>query len=860
MSNYFVGKEHTELSNWLRQTWLKEGPPVHFIEGFSGVGKTFMARNVAQNSGWLKPVMVNMPEANGDQADNLFLELATELSQIGNDDMANAVTEGKSFELTLESVLNQPILIIVDEFQRALVDGPFTRFLERIANRPKILGRVLILTNRIVEQSRWSEAFTIHRLSGLSLIDAESLLERLLNKAGRSQEVPQKRRRDVVKWLGCNPRAIHILVASLEKSSLDDLIGISREIWDARDRDVSAELLHLLETELLKRIIEHLKPGTTTLLRRLSVHRKSVKQEAIDMLLPENAEFVDVRNDLISRFLIEQHTGWFSLNPVVREISLQKIKEKAGEFKQAHSCAANFYMRHFLAKNIVESGKLGGYFVEARYHLVQSQRDAELISIAGRFENHLKARFSSVSPIPRQLDELNERIATLRALLETPGSKGIEYYLARLYEARGAEGDWQKALHYAQRATGPRAPVCSWLLRVQLEAKVNGPEKLLSVVREGIAKIPADKNLYSLYQSAGELLAQADKREEAISLLKEGIAKISADHGVVSLYQSAGELLAQADKQEEAISLLKEGIAKISADHGVVSLYQSAGELLAQADKREEAISLLKEGITKIPADHGAVSLYQSAGELLAQANKREEAILLLKEGITKIPADYYVVLLYQITGKLLAQAGKSEEAIELLKKGIGCFPFEEGTRYKLTEPILNMLLAQQNIQAIDDFLTGMGTLVIDRPQVAYGKVLRLIIMRKWELAAQTAQQENANFPHYRPLIQNEVFCWLCANNLNAAKNALQQLQVKSKPGNSLNWLKTWIALKDGDLNAASDSLSTFLNRPADDQEVNEHFLLRLWDTPPTDFHQTDLAYYFPILPAAITGLYQNVI
>lgn len=41
MSNYFVGKEHTELSNWLRQTWLKEGPPVYFIEGFSGVGKNF---------------------------------------------------------------------------------------------------------------------------------------------------------------------------------------------------------------------------------------------------------------------------------------------------------------------------------------------------------------------------------------------------------------------------------------------------------------------------------------------------------------------------------------------------------------------------------------------------------------------------------------------------------------------------------------------------------------------------------------------------------------------------------------------------------------------------------------------------
>ncbi len=219
MPIYSVGKTHSELSNWLILDWLKEGPPVCFIEGFSGVGKTSVARQVVQNSGW-DAIIVNMPEANADQADNLFLDLATELSSIGIDDLATAVMEGKPFDAALPAVLVRKVLIVIDEFQRALDETgrpvpPIMHLLERLANRLRIPGRVLFLTNRIVERSKWSEAHAIRTLNGLSSADAENLLDRLLTDVGRSQEIPTERRRDVVNWLGGNPRAIHVLVASL---------------------------------------------------------------------------------------------------------------------------------------------------------------------------------------------------------------------------------------------------------------------------------------------------------------------------------------------------------------------------------------------------------------------------------------------------------------------------------------------------------------------------------------------------------------------------------------------------------------------------------------------------------------------
>ncbi len=238
MPNYYVGKKHTELTKWLLQTWLKEGPPICFIEGFSGVGKSTVARTVAQDSGW-DFIIVDMPEATTDQVDNLFLNLATALGNIGVDDLSNAVMEGKSLEEILPSVFIRRVLIIIDEFQNALDETgkpvrPVMSLLDKLAFHYKIPGRILFLSNQTIERSKWSEICEIGTLKGLAPTDAEKLLDHLLIMTDRGEEIPKERRRDVVKWLGENPRAIHVLVASLEKNSLDELIGISPEIWEGR--------------------------------------------------------------------------------------------------------------------------------------------------------------------------------------------------------------------------------------------------------------------------------------------------------------------------------------------------------------------------------------------------------------------------------------------------------------------------------------------------------------------------------------------------------------------------------------------------------------------------------------------------
>ncbi len=116
-----------------------------------------------------------------------------------------------------------------------------------------------------------------------------------------------------------------------------------------------------------------------------------------------------------------------------------------------------------------------------------------------------------------------------------------------------------------------------------------------------------------------------------------------------------------------------------------------------------------RDAIARVSTEEGAEKIYIVTGKSLVQAGRIDEAITFLKDGITKIPVDKDLFSLYQSAGELLAQAGKTDEAIDLLKDGITKIPVGKYNRYTLIEPILNLLIAKQDIKALEDFLAGSG-------------------------------------------------------------------------------------------------------------------------------------------------------
>ncbi len=870
----FIGKSRIKNLEWLLNTWLREGPPVCFLQGFSGVGKTDLARDFRklaeqQQSTDLKPkwqqaVINEIADRATPSVLESLMELSLTLSQQGLPEMEQALfdQESQNTAFALEKALQRPVVIIIDEAQRFFCSGTgaplpdMNKILSHLRNRPDLPGRLLLLSDRIVEEARWSEWIPKRTLTKLEPEEAIEALSARLSEAEVVVDIPTKRKREVVRDLDFNPRAIEALVGALRHETLDEIIESNPGLWAVRDREVSREFLNALERDLLERTLRHLDEAYKRKLWKLAVHRRSFKCEALEKLCGSKEEATELRITLVSRYLINFYMSALSLNPIVREIALAHLRESAADFKQAHSSAADYHLRHFKAKQIVGSQtKLGESFAELRYHLVQAGREDELGNIEKRFTNHLKQEIHTTSPVPNDHEELDERIGVLTVLLGHGGAAGLEYHLARCLQRRGRPDDIEQAIVHGKRALNI-ASVDPWILQAKLLAQSGKINDAVTMLKEGIKLIPAEKNLVELYQSCAELMTKSGKINDAVTLLKKGIKVIPADKNLFSLYQICAELMTKSGKINDAVTLLKDGIKLIPADKGLSLLYQSCAELVTKSGKIDDAVALLKDGIKVIPVDKGLSLLYQSCAKLLGQSDKIDDAVTLIKDGIKVIPADKGLSSLYQIQSKMYCQAGNVDEAIASLRKGADqCSAHQTG--HKLSEDAIYLCAAANATQTLAEILSEAGA----SPQAALGAVVQYQTRGDWHAAADTASAARREFPYYFPLAVMEAFSHLSTGDAEAALRALTDFPgFTPEPNRSSSWLVTFAHLRRGACAEAATALETYLGRPVDEsRELNETFLLRLWDQQETAPGSDSLCFCFPIMPSSLTGLGNTV-
>ena len=868
-SQELIGKRHRKVLDSLLKEWWPAGPPVCFLEGFPGVGKTNailprLRRALADRQ--VKTVAVEVPQPGGAQFADLLLDLAQELARIGVDDLAEAVDrsgEAREVAGALLKAFQRPTLVVWDEFQRLLGGSgtpvePVLSFLTRLGRHVDWPGRLLLLTNQTARRGHWSDPHRFETLPTLDAADGRALLDRLLETTHRELEIELERREEVVAWVGGNPRALQLLVAALAAEPLENLIGLAPEAWELRHREVSRQLLEDLERELLRKVVEDLEPPARTLLIRSSILRKPVKQEALDDLTPPESDPEQLRRALASRFLVGHDRGWYSFNAVAREVARNLLAGLPAEWRRAHSVAADHYARHFRAARIVGGGRLGGHFVEARYHLVQAGREGELGEIVHRFEAHLRNEIKATTRVPSDPEHLDERIATLSALLEKEGPKGLEYHLARCLATRRRGRDLERGVQHIRRATGPQAPVDAWFLRAELEGELGGADPALAVIREGLRWVSRERGASVLYQKGAELLHVAGRAGEALGLLRDGIGKVPPDKSLFSLYQAAAEILAEQQHPEEAVELLRDGIRKVPPDQNLFSLYQAAAEILAEQQRPDEAVELLRDGIRKVPPEKGLFSLYQAAAEILAEQQRPEEAVELLRDGIRKVPPEKSLVSLYQAAGELLSRTGQVDAAVELLKDGLATIPRDKA-RHRLGESALYISLGARRSDLISQLASGGGGETLDPQQIALAEVLGLQLSEEWAEAASRAREARVEFPRYLQLAVQESFCWLAAGRPTEASAVLASFPFQHGQGVPSAWLGSFVALRRGDREGGRELLSIYLGHPSEEvEEVDERTLLELWDSP-VAFSTPHPSFYHSILPPSLTGLDHSI-
>lgn len=636
-----LGARHKAILDWLVNDWTSNDRRICVVEGFSGVGKTEIAYELERRTS--VAARIDAPES-GD-LDDLLLALSEQLAASGNLGLANTVAAGQSVEVAFEALLMQPVQIVIDEFQRMLdksnaaPTAPVAALLERISKRATP-GRLLLLSHHALDKTmRWGERVVFKTLDGLSPLEGSELLRTLLEQRGREADIPSVRRADISRWLGGNPRALRVLVGCLDQEALDQLTGVVPEAWEARDQEVSASLIARLERELLLRALENLDGASATALAGISVYRKATDREGITRLLSPGLRFEDFIGALSSRFLIEQRTGRYLLNPVVREISLYRLKVDSSASKTAHRLAAGHYTRHFTARQIVNAERLGGAFIEARYHLVQADEIQVLAPIAMRFGDHLQSLYGWISPSAVNETQRDEVIAVLSAYLQDGGPKAMNYYLARLLSERRREGDVLRALDHARRSTGAQSQAAAWVLRLRLEFESEGVESMLKAAREGYRAVPPDENLFSVYRMAADILAASGHTSVAMDQLEEGIENIPPDKGLYSLYLAEADLLHMTGQIGDAILILRQGLTVVPASDAS-PLYKHAAQLLKVRGDISLAIELLREGLRLVPPDKNLSSIYVVLSEMLADADQFPEAEGILEEGLLKISTD----------------------------------------------------------------------------------------------------------------------------------------------------------------------------------------------------------------------------
>jgi hypothetical protein len=668
------GSQHQALVEWLATQWWSEDIPVAIIQGFPGVGKTEIAlqamRRIKASHPNLTACIFHCPDTKVALADDLLLTIAEELSDNNDGELLDRLERGEDTASIFAQLLTTPRLIVIDEAEKLAIastgklPAPISALLKKWADTEDAAGRLLLLSLREFEEDVWLKRVEVRRIDPLAPDVAQAFLAAELDKIGKSDAVPPDRRRDLVSWLGRNPRAIRLMVSALAHDKLDDLIGLVPAAWENEDQQIAPELLRQFEQALLARAEAQLSAPGRVFFRRLSVLRRPVNRRGLEALAPEGSEMEPLLAELQARFMIEEkEPSRYDMHSMIRATAGSQMS--AAERRRAHAAAGRYHAAPFRARQIVGTPRiLGGRFVEARYHFAMADSPQDLADISRQFEAHFRATFKWDSPVPDNPVERDEQIAMLSALLKDRGAAGLEYLLARCLLARNQPGDVNRALPHARRSTGPAAGVVAWMLRIRIEERVEGPAVAAKVAREAIGACQSEQGVWSLYQIAAELMNREGNGGDAIALLKRWV-KLDTLKNQAPLYRVGAEILAGDGRLQEAVDFLGEGLEVVRAESNKFMLYEGLSVILTRNDAADKAIDLLLRGRKELTDAQGGQRLGDSV------------ILIALAEGcLDRIPAADIGPAQRSLLDLVLALArGDPEAAAEIGTEALSQFP-----------------------------------------------------------------------------------------------------------------------------------------------------------------------------------------
>jgi nucleoside phosphorylase/tetratricopeptide (TPR) repeat protein len=734
----FVGAapNHT-LRNLLR--WLTEPAPIFLVQGFSGIGKSRLARELSARAPqpWTTIWVDDTPS---EGIEPLLLDLVGSLDHQG---LTRRLVPGANLMLGLQDALRKPVIIVLDEFQNILPEpgsnvdrAGVQAFLQHVARR-RGRGKLLLLSNRSYPD--WLSEYPIDTLTSLSGEEGTQFVKQMLADRGVGGEPDDARLTEVVNYLGGNPRALEVLASFLVSDPLDALVGLEPAPWEVTDRVVDPELVERLEERIVRRIVSRVAESSQEMLHLLSVHRRPFDLDAITALPLATTTLTYSRRELVASFLMEQRrSGWYALHPIAQRIALERLSRQPAALRTAHDHAGAYYARHFKAKQ-VQAIRNGRNFIDARYHLVHAGRGSELRTISTRYVLYLERAYAR-APVPREPDALAERIAVLVAAAhEATLSPELYHHLAKLLFTRGRTDDPKLALGYLEDAVRYLKDPEAWSLFLRLRDRVDGADGVDGVVsafRQGFARVESAEARLHLYHVAADLLGSRGAVDTAGALGREFLGELESAPGVANAYLRATGDLARTGDLPAATELALQAVARLDPQHGLADAYRNAVELLARAGELDPAIRLAQEAVGRVAPD--ARETFQLLlVDLLRRAGQIDAAIALVRATVAGLGDDWGEPWLTPLA-RLLVARGDLDGAAALVRRALARY-HDAPTRIAIgAEVVRTMADAGAATPAF-----ALGTMILDA--VAPHEDLVLLLYRHLiKLAGQTGNVSQA--------------------------------------------------------------------------------------------------------------------
>ncbi|WP_018683413.1 ATP-binding protein [Actinokineospora enzanensis] len=479
------------------------------LTGESGTGKTrqvvWPLLNLVRRFKGIA-ISIDVPESPVDLEAHLFGKLEECDEAIGDPRLKEQIRDSRGFFAAVRTLLARKSIVVIDEFQRGLDDKahPFRFFadkLQDLATRTPRGGCLLIVSNRKIDPL-WTEPFLTQRLDPPAEQDALKIALSQIAEDKRADVLPADRHAEVVNRLGRNPRALRLLSALLaDDHLLEDLLGPPEPLT----APVDTELVRGVEHGLVAKAVQGMPDAARAALRNLSVLADWAEAGLVQAVTGIDApvESNDLTRQLFSRFLVESWTRGpqgrrvtqYQVHPAVREVDRVRLHDDEDAWKAAHLRAGAWFAKGLVVRNPgdhVHQARLAIALAGIQRHYVLAGAQAEFAQVIQPVVADIERRFGTEyrHVVPESRMELDARIELLTAYFDT-GHENVHlrYHLARLFQVREDDGDLERGLTHAEKATETLDSFYPWMLRLKIAWAARGDTSPVDIADEALRRV-----------------------------------------------------------------------------------------------------------------------------------------------------------------------------------------------------------------------------------------------------------------------------------------------------------------------------------------------------------------------------------